>query len=66
MNLNAIVQMILQQNPSLKNNMIVVQAMNKVQCGDITGLHQIAENLCKEKNVDINKQMISIKSQFGI
>lgn len=61
-----IVQLLLQQNPALKNNMFVVQALEKLQQGDENGVREIAQNLCNEKGLDINKQLNNVKSQFGI
>lgn len=63
---NMIVQLLLQQNPALKNNMFVAQALEKLQQGDENGVREIAQNLCNEKGLDINKQLNNVKSQFGI
>lgn len=66
MNPSAIIQMLLQKNPALKNNMMVIQAIDKMQRGDTSGLQQLAENICKEKGLDVNKTINDVRSRFGI
>lgn len=48
------------QNPMIKN------AIEMYQKGDKDGINQLAQNLCREKGVDMNEAIRQIKSQFGM
>ena len=48
------------QNPIGKN------AIEMYQKGDIQGLNQLANNLCKEKGTSLDEMTKRIKSQFNI
>ena len=48
------------QNPMLRN------AIEMYQKGDKDGINQLAQNLCREKGVDMNEAIRQIKSQFGM
>ena len=48
------------QNPMIKN------AIEMYQKGDKDGVNQLAQNLCREKGVDMNEAIRQIKSQFGM
>lgn len=50
------------KNPQIQNNPIAKNAFELYQKGDIKGINDLAENLAKEKGVDINK----IRKQLGI
>lgn len=53
-------------NPSVKNNPILNNAMQMYQKGDTQGLQNLAMNVCKERGIDMNEAINNIKSQFGI
>ena len=48
------------QNPMIRN------AIEMYQKGDKDGVNQLAQNLCREKGVDMNEAIRQIKSQFGM
>lgn len=48
------------QNPMIKN------AMGMMNSGDTKGLEQMARNLCKEKNINVDEAVQQIKNQFGM
>lgn len=48
------------QNPMIKN------AIEMYQKGDRQGVNELAQNLCKEKGIDMNTAIQQIKSQFGM
>lgn len=48
------------QNPMIKN------AMGMMNSGDTKGLEQMARNLCKEKNINVDEAVQQIKAQFGM
>ena len=48
------------QNPMLKN------AIELYQKGDAKGINELAQNLCKEKNLSFEEVSKQIKSQFGM
>ncbi len=48
------------QNPMLKN------AIELYQKGDVKGINELAQNLCKEKNLSFEEVSKQIKSQFGM
>lgn len=59
----AIMNMMRQQagnNPVLKN------ALQMMEKGDSAGLENLARNLYKENNLDIDKAIEQVKSQFGM
>lgn len=60
-NPQAILQQAMQSgNPIMKN------AVEMYQRGDTQGINNLAQNLAKERNIDINKLTNEIKSQFGL
>jgi hypothetical protein len=48
------------------NNPIGRNAIEMYQKGDIQGLNQLANNLCKEKGTTLDEMKMKIKSQFNI
>lgn len=66
MNPQAIVQMLLNQNPALRNNPIISNAINMASTGDNAGLNTLAENVCRERGIDLNKAINDAKQQFGL
>lgn len=53
-------------NPSVKNNPILNNAIQMYQKGDTQGLQNLAMNVCKERGIDMNEAINNIKSQFGV
>ena len=50
-----------QQNNPMANNLIKL-----AQNGDISGIEQIARNMCSQKGLDFDKEFNSFKQQLGI
>ena len=48
------------QNPLIRN------AIEMYQKGDRQGINELAQNLCREKGIDMNTAIQQIKSQFGM
>lgn len=48
------------------NNPVLKNAIQMAENGDSAGLENLARNLCKENNIDVNKAINQVKSQFGI
>lgn len=57
---------LLMQNPMIKNNPTVQNALRLYQSGDTQGLNEIASNIAKEKNIDLNQFANDIKTKFGM
>lgn len=64
-NLPPIVQQMLANNRMI-NNPMIQNALQMYQKGDMNGINQLAQNLCREKGVDMNEAIRQIKSQFGM
>lgn len=54
------------QNSQLMQNPIAKNAFEMYQKGDTRGLNDLADNLCKERGIDVNNAISEIKKQFGI
>lgn len=54
------------QNSQLMQNPIAKNAFEMYQKGDTRGLNDLANNLCKERGIDVNNAISEIKKQFGI
>lgn len=48
------------------NNPIIKSAYNKYLSGDVKGLNELADNLCKEKGIDRRELEKQIKTRFNI
>ena len=48
------------------NNPVLKNAVQMSEKGDSAGLENLARNLCKENNIDVDKAISQVKSQFGI
>lgn len=48
------------------NNPVLKNAIQMAEKGDSAGLESLARNLCKENNIDVDKAVSQVKSQFGI
>lgn len=53
-------------SPQIRNNPMAQNAIRMYQSGDINGLNAMANNIAKEKNIDLNQFTQQIKSQFGV
>lgn len=54
------------QNSQLMQNPLAKNAIEMYQRGDRDGINKLAENLCKEKGLNIQDIEKQIKSQFGM
>ena len=54
MNPNQLINSMLKNNPALRNNPMIGNAMQMAQNGNIQGLQELANNIAKEKGIDIN------------
>lgn len=54
------------QQAMQNGNPIVRNAIEMYQRGDTQGINKIAENLCKERGVNMDDAMQKIKSTLGI
>ena len=59
------IQQIMGNSQAMQNPM-VANAIQMYQKGDKDGINQLAQNLCREKGVDMNEAIQQIKSQFGM
>lgn len=48
------------------NNPVMQNALQMMEEGDNAGLEQLARNLYKENNLDIDKAIEQVKGQFGM
>ena len=62
---NAIIQQAM-QNSNLMQNPIAKNAIEMYQRGDTQGINELANNLCKERGINVEDITKRIKSQFGI
>ena len=53
-------------NIDIMQNKIVANAFQMLQQGDMQGLQEMAENLCREKGTSIDDVKNEIIKQFGI
>lgn len=57
MNPQAYAMQMLNQNPQLKNNPIMQNAISMAQSGDTNGLATIAQNLARTKGINLQQMM---------
>lgn len=48
------------------NNPVLNNALNMAEKGDMKGVEQLARNLCKERNIDVDTALGQIRNQFGM
>ena len=48
------------------NNPVLKNAIQMAEKGDSAGLENLARNLCKENNIDVDQAISRVKNQFGI
>ena len=63
---NQLVMNLIMNNPNVRNNPMMQNAIRMYQNGDVNGLNSMANNLAREKNVDINKLAEDIKRKIGM
>ena len=47
------------------NNPVINNALNMAENNDVQGLEKLARNLCKEKNINPDEMINSIKQKLG-
>lgn len=65
MNPQALVNMMLQRNPTIKNNPMIQNAMQMAQQNNVNGLQDLANNIARSKGLDINQVANQVKGQFN-
>lgn len=60
------IQNFMNTNPEMAQNPIAQNAMRMAQSGDISGLKSMAQNLYRERGLDINQAYNQISSMMGI
>lgn len=65
MNPNQFIQQII-SNSQIMQNPMIANAYQLLQRDDENGLRQLANNVCKEKGLDINNLVQKTKSKFGM
>lgn len=53
-------------NSQIMRNPMARNTIDMAQKGDMSGIENMARNLCKEKGLDADEVMQQIKSRFGI
>lgn len=66
MNPNQIINMLISRNPQMQNNPIIKNAMQLMQTGNTQGLQTMAQNLAREKGIDIDALKQQIESNLQI
>ena len=64
MNPQQMVMALMQKN--MQGNPIFTNLMQLAQQGKIADIEQIARNICKENNLDFDKEFINFKQSFGL
>lgn len=54
------------RNPQIQNNPMAKNAIEMYQRGDLKGLNEMANNIAREKGVNLNEITQNIKNQFGL
>lgn len=65
-NSQMLVNMILNQNPQLRNNPIVSNAINMISSGNMQGLNTLVNNVCQERGIDMSQTLNMLKNQNGL
>lgn len=48
------------------NNPVLNNALNMAEKGDMKGVEQLARNLCKERNIDVDTALGQIRNMLGV
>ena len=62
-NISGIIHNIMNSQKAMQNPMFQ-NAYKMLQRGDEKGLEQMARNICKEKNIDVDQAIESLKNSF--
>ena len=54
------------RNPQIQNNPMAKNAIEMYQRGDLKGLNEMANNIAREKGVNLSEITQNIKNQFGL
>lgn len=60
------IQNLMNTNPEMAQNPIAQNAIRMAQSGDVSGLKSMAQNLYRERGLDINQAYNQISSMMGI
>lgn len=66
MNSQMLLQMMLQNNPQIRNNPMFQSAMQMMNGGNVNGVQQLVQNLCQSKGVSVENMQAELMKQFGI
>lgn len=59
------IQSIIENNPNFKNNPLAQNAMKMYQNGDTRGLQNMAENMCKERGITVDRAKQQVMGMFN-
>lgn len=59
------IQNLMNTNPEMAQNPIAQNAIRMAQNGDVSGLRSMAQNLYRERGLDINRAYNQISSMMG-
>lgn len=59
------IQNLMNTNPEMAQNPIAQNAIRMAQSGDVSGLRSMAQNLYRERGLDINQAYNQISSMIG-
>lgn len=65
MNPMMLVQMMMKQNPNMNANPMFSNAIRMAQSNDVQGLEKLAQNLAKEKGVNLNDIKSQVMQRLG-
>lgn len=66
MNSQMLLQMMLQNNPQIRNNPMFQSAMQMMNGGNVNGVQQLVQNLCQSKGVSVENMQAELMKQFGM
>lgn len=56
----------LKNNPAIKNNPMMQNALQMAQQGNEQGLQQLVQNVAKSKGINLNELQEQVRSRFGL
>lgn len=60
-----VIQSMIESNPNIQNNPLAQNAMKMYQNGDTRGLQNMAENMCKERGITVDRAKQQIMGMFN-
>lgn len=66
MNPMMLVQQMMTRNPGMQSNPMMQNALQMAQNGNVQGLQALAQNLCKEKGLNLNDVQRQVMQQLGM